>query len=311
MNRKIAACLIALALAAPAGAQNMTLRAPDWATRLVAADLLPTTGGRAVLAADGIDLSVRVTIAPYQGGVARVVRYDSGSAGHRLALRRFTGHPSAGWWLYGPDTPLVTVAPAALRAEVDRLARAAVTQSAIGASAGETCPTGERIFVEIYSAGRSTSVQRPCMGADAIGQLARRLSDLAGSRDEAELFEAAREELLEADRAFSAKAQTDGVAAAFREYAARDARLIREGAAPVIGPDAIAQFFGNFPAGARLTWAPEGARVSARGDIGWTWGRATLTAPEGAPQRIQYVTTWTRDDEGNWRYALDLGVAAP
>ncbi len=312
MMRRIAALVAALALAGPALAQNMTLRSPDWATRLVAADLLPTTGGRAALAAEGIDLAVRVTVAPHQGGVARVIRYESGRNINTLALRRFTGHPSAGWWLYGPDTPLITSPPPALRAEIDRMARAAVTASAISGGSAETpCPTGERIFVEIYSAGRSTSVSRGCMAQDAIGVLARRLSDAAGSRDEEELFVAAREELLAADRAFNAKAQADGLAAAFGEYASQDARLIRGGAAPIIGPEAIAQSYANVPNGARLTWQPEGAQVSVRGDLGWTWGRATFTPPQGAAEAIQYVTTWTRDYEGNWRYALDLGVPAP
>ena len=41
-------------LAGAALAQNLSLRAPDWAQPLLASDITPTTGGRAVLAAEGI-----------------------------------------------------------------------------------------------------------------------------------------------------------------------------------------------------------------------------------------------------------------
>lgn len=311
MKHFIAAAVLASALILPASAQNMTLRAPDWATRLVAADLLPTTGGRTALAGEGIDLAVRVTVAPNQGGVARVVRYEAGASGQRLVLRRFTGHPNAGWWLYGPDTPYVSTPPAALRADIDRLARAAVTQSTMGGAAAENCPSGERIYVEILSAGRSTAMQRPCMSADAIGSLARRLSDAAGSRDEEELFAAARDELLAADRAFNAMAQSDGLAAAFARYAAHDGTFFGAGAPPVVGQEAITAQFAAMPAGTRITWTAEAARVSSRGDMGWTWGRATITPPQGAASRVNYVTVWTRDFDGNWRFAADIGTPAP
>ncbi len=316
MKRRFAAAVLALALpltlAATAVAQNLSLRAPDWAARLVAADLMPTTGGRASLGADGLTLSVRVTLAPYHGGVARVVRYDSGAQVNDLAVRRFTGHPNAGWWLYGPDTPLVTHPAAAVRAEIDRLARTAITASSLGsASDTENCPDGERIFVEIFQGGRSTSVTRACMGTDAVGALARRLSDLGGSRTEEELYAAAREEVLAADRAFNAAAQAHGLQAAFHDFAADDGVVFRDGAEPVRGPDAIGRIYANFPATAHITWAPEDARVSTRGDMAWTWGRATFTDAQGRAHPIQYVTVWTRDWEGNWKFAADLGVDGP
>jgi len=306
MRRLLTAVVIVCALAAPALAQNLTLRAPDWATRLVAADLLPTTGGRPVLAAEGVDLSVRVTIAPYQGGVARVVRYDSGPDTNRLAVRRFTGHPTTGWWLWGPDTPVVSTPPAATRAEIDRLARSALTAAAIGSDGNANCPSGERVYVEIYADRRSASATRTCLGADAIGALARRMSDLGGSRTEEELAAAARRELMEADRAFNALAQAEGVRAAFTRYAASNGMLLRAGQAPARGAAAIAN---EFPEGARLVWAPEDAQVSTRGDMGWTWGRATYTGADGASAPTQYITVWTRDFEGEWRFVADVGIA--
>ena len=123
----------------------------------------------------------------------------------------------------------------------------------------------------------------PCVAnTDAAGRLALRLSELAGSRTEEELARAAVAELLDADRAFAAKAQADGVPAAFnalrrRRCAHRHQPRNRSAAAPA-SPRATRLG----PQGARLEWAPETGRVSARGDMGWTWGNSTYIAPDGA-----------------------------
>jgi len=299
-----------LALSAPAAAQNLSLRAPAWATPLLGSDIISTTGGRASLAADGIEASVRVTISPPRGGVARVIRYDQRASGASLYLRRFTGHPSTGWWLWGSDAPHVTDVPIAQRAEIVTLARAVmgVAGTVGGAGTGEACPAGEQAFIEVAVEGRSTSLTRACIVAgDAAGRLALRLSELAGSRTEEELAGAAVAELMAADRAFNAAAQAGGVPAAFNAYAAEDA-LIVTSTEILTGRAGIAASYQSWPEGARLVWAPETARVSARGDMGWTWGNSTFTAPDGARRQGRYVSIWTRDYEGNWRYAFDAPI---
>lgn len=266
---------------APAFAQNLTpnltLGAPDWATHLLGADVLPTNGGRAVLAKEGVDLSVRVTISPYHGGVARIVRFDSGPSTNMLALRRFTGHPTTGYWLWGSDQPIVT-APEGARGDIERLARAVANAPATTGQRGAAqtaCANGERIFIEVLVDGRATRTQRDCMGDDDAGQLARRLSDLAGSRDEDELIASARSELLAVDRAFSARVASNGLAAALADYRAQNMRP---------APNALAR-------------TPAQARVSTRGDMGWTSGRLA--------NGQTYVTVWVRDYEGNWKIAAD------
>ncbi len=307
--RAAALCGLALVFSAPAAAQNLSLRAPAWATPLLAADIISTTGGRAALAADGIDLSVRITIAPPRGGVARVIRYDLRGNEGQLAVRRFTGHPSTGWWLWGPDAPRVTPVPAAQQREIAELARAAIgVGGAVAANAGETCSAGEQAFIELAVEGRSTSVARGCVTAnDVAGRLATRLSELAGSRTEEELSRAAVTELLDADRAFSAMAAAEGVPAAFNAFAAENA-VVMGGGAVAIGRAAIAVRYQNWPQTARLEWAPESARVSARGDMGWTWGNYTYVGADNARETGRYITVWTRDVEGNWRYAFDAPV---
>jgi ketosteroid isomerase-like protein len=299
---------LALAIGAPAMAQNLSLRAPAWAQALVAADVTPTTGGRALIVAEGVPISVRVTIAPTRGGVARVIRYDLRGEAGSLAVRRFTGHPSQGWWLWGGDAPRVSEVSAAQRTEIANLARAASGVAGQVATAGEVCANGEQAYLEIAVEGRATSLSRACVAnTDAGGRLALRLSELAGSRTEEELAAAAVAELMAADRAFAAKAQADGIPAAFTEYAAEDALIVTSGEI-VSGRAGVTASYADWPAEARLEWAPETARVSARGDMGWTWGNSVYTAPDGTSTNGRYVSVWTRDYEGDWRYAFDAPI---
>jgi ketosteroid isomerase-like protein len=299
---------LALLMAAPAIAQNLSLRAPAWAQALVATDVTPTTGGRPLIVAEGVPLSVRVTLAPTRGGVARVIRYDLRGDAGSLAVRRFTGHPSTGWWLWGSDAPRVSAVTAAQRTEIATLARAASGVAGQVGTATEVCPNGEQAYLEIAIEGRASSLSRACVAnTDAGGRLALLLSDLAGSRTEEELAAAAVAELIAVDRAFAAKAQADGVPAAFTAYAAEDA-LIVTGREVISGRAGVTASYADWPQGARLEWAPETGRVSARGDMGWTWGNSVYTAPDGARTNGRYVSVWTRDYDGNWRYAFDAPI---
>jgi|CXWL01.1.fsa_nt_gi ketosteroid isomerase-like protein len=300
---------LSLALSGQAAAQNLSLEAPAWAQPLTAADIIPTTGGRAVLAADGVDVSVRVTIAPKSGGVARVIRYDARGANLQLALRRFTGHSATGWWLWGSDAPQLSTPAASVRQEIASLARAAMGVSgAVSTNSNTGAACTEQAFVEIHANGQSTSATRDCVSStEAIGRLALRLSELGGSRSEEELAAAAMNELMAADRAFAALAAREGVPAAFARYAASDALLVTSGSI-ASGADEVAQTFAQWPQGARLEWAPETGRVSARGDMGWTWGNSVRVGADGTRTPGRYVSVWTRDYEGNWRFSFDAPI---
>ena len=303
-------CGAALVLTAAAYAQNLSLRAPPWALPLLGADITPTTGGRATLGEEGVELAVRVTIAPADGGVARVIRYEAHGDAAKLYLRRFTGHPSTGWWLWGSDAPRITTLPAAQGGEIATLARSVMgVAGALGANApGEACAHGEQVFMEVDLSGRATTFSRNCASArDAVGRLALRLSEIAGSRSDEEFRAAALNELLDADRAFAAKAAADGVPGAFAAYAADDALMLSSGDI-TRGHDGVVSAFANWPAGRTIEWAPEAGRVSERGDMGWTWGNASFVAPDGTRTTGRYISIWTRDLDGNWKYAVDAGV---
>ena len=303
-----AAALCCFVLALPAAAQNLSLRAPAWAQALLATDVTPTTGGRPLIVAEDVLLSVRLTIAPTRGGVARVIRYDLRGDAGSLHVRRFTGHPSTGWWLWGGDAPRITEVTAAQRTEIANLARAATGVAGQLGGVMEVCPAGEQAYLEIAVEGRAQSLSRACVAnTDAGGRLALRLSDLAGSRTEEELATAAVAEVMAADRAFAAKAQADGIPAAFTEFAAEDA-LIVTSREIISGRAGVTASYADWPEGARLEWAPETARVSARGDMAWTWGNSVYTAPDGTRANGRYISVWTRDYDGNWRYAFDAPI---
>lgn len=305
-----AAGLAALAMGAAALAQGTLGRAPDWATRLAASDIVTSNGGRPTLAAEGVQFSVRVTIAPHQGGVARVIRVDARADDTTLFLRRFTGHPTTGWWMWGPDTPHPMDLTAAQRSEVERLARSVLSVGTGGVDAPSSCPNGERAFIEIAVGTRATSIGRDCIGNDPASQLATALSTLAGSRDEQELYEAAIAELMAVDRAFNAMVQEDGAAEAFAHFAGDGALQFANGQEPAAGREAIAAYWARASQGAEIAWEPEAAQVSARGDMGWTWGRGTATV-NGATTTTRYVTVWRRDYEGRWRFVADIANRGP
>src|SRR5688572_6286926 len=193
------AAVAALAFGMSASAQNLSLRGPAWAQPLLATDVVPTNGGRAALNEPGVEVAARITIAPNSGGVARVVRFETRSDGSIIALRRFTGHPTTGWWLWGPDTPVISTPNATVQRELAGLVRQAigVGGAVSGGGAQQNCPAGEQAFVEMAHGGRSTTATRVCVTADdAVGRLVRRLSELGGSRTEEELHEAAIAEVL-------------------------------------------------------------------------------------------------------------------
>lgn len=304
---------LALSFAPTALAQNLTMQAPAWASPLVASDTMPTTGGRAAIAADGIAFAARVTIAPAQGGVARVIRYETQTDGAILALRRFTGDSSTGWWPWGADTPYVSNPPQAQRTELEGLIRAAINTNPTAQPGGPVATgarcSGERAFVEVAVGERASSFTLPCVSnADAPGRLTARLSALAGSRDHEELAAAAAQEVLAVDRAFAALAAAEGVPAAFARYAARDAIMLRGEGENTVGHEAIVERFSSWPEGAALEWTPRYARVSTRGDMAWSWGESVFVGADGARDPGRYVSIWTRDAEGEWRFALDAGA---
>ncbi len=64
-----------------------------------------------------------------------------------------------------------------------------------------------------------------------------------------------------------------------------------------------------------ISWAPVVAKASQSGDMGYTTGMYEIrgTGEDGTPRirRGSYVTIWTRQADGTWKVALDMGTPVP
>jgi ketosteroid isomerase-like protein len=120
--------------------------------------------------------------------------------------------------------------------------------------------------------------------------------------------------LLEADRAFAARALEKGAPEAFHDYFdSQGVRLTFEGEPPV-GPDVAAQSLEN--ATMLLSWDPRYAEVFAPGDWGVTWGDWQAYEPGAGGKRLgqgRYVNVWKKQRDGSWKVHMNLlpAQAAP
>jgi ketosteroid isomerase-like protein len=120
--------------------------------------------------------------------------------------------------------------------------------------------------------------------------------------------EKARQELMEADLAFSELSREKGMNHAFISYCAEDGVLLRPQSMPIEGKEAVSELIlQNADTAFQLTWEPLEARVSISGDLGFTYGIFTMQLADGtATQQGTYVSVWVKED-GQWKFALDTG----
>ena len=115
-------------------------------------------------------------------------------------------------------------------------------------------------------------------------------------------------ELFAVEKEFCVMAQSEGVEKAFTYFAADSAIILRSNLL-LKGKEAIRQKYKTFPPKAKLEWAPDFAEVSSSGDLGYTYGRYTLTRIDSIGHSTQtegiFQTIWKRQPDGNWRFVWD------
>jgi hypothetical protein len=116
---------------------------------------------------------------------------------------------------------------------------------------------------------------------------------------------AADNDVMAADRAFSALSVQKGIPYAFWFTSSRTARLYGEHGGPRIGKAAAAPKADTD--GPKLTWAPTAGAVSADGKMGWTDGTWTLVDAKNGTDAGHYVTVWVKED-GAWKVQADIGT---
>ncbi len=94
----------------------------------------------------------------------------------------------------------------------------------------------------------------------------------------------------------------------YKRALASDGRVYRDGVMPMIGLAAERWFAAN--ADRRMTGESLNAEAAKSGDLGYTYGRYSLSAadPNGDPERGHYVRVWTRTRSGQWKLAVDVNV---
>ncbi len=116
--------------------------------------------------------------------------------------------------------------------------------------------------------------------------------------------------LANADRSYSALSARDGMNAAFLAMFDSAGVMLRANHPPVEGyPDIRKLLLSENDSAFNLTWEPSLAKVSASGDMGFTYGiykitdRATGIWKSGGT----YATVWGKTENGEWKAMLDTG----
>lgn len=123
---------------------------------------------------------------------------------------------------------------------------------------------------------------------------------------------AAMEELLAADRAFSAaSARTDLVSGLSAMFAADVVMPLPSGAFAESAEAAAAALRENAAnTGARAEWTPVRGGISADGEHGFTFGYMTIHQADGTTGTAKYLSYWVKQPAG-WRIAVYRRVRRP
>lgn len=124
-------------------------------------------------------------------------------------------------------------------------------------------------------------------------------------------FPEALTQMIDAERAFAARALVVGWKQAFLEYFADDAVGFDGGAGPAKeqirkNPDP--------PADLQLIWEPRYGDVAASGDLGYLTGpvrNVRKSRDNGRPRHSNYASIWKRQRDGSFKVVLDFGVNTP
>jgi ketosteroid isomerase-like protein len=129
--------------------------------------------------------------------------------------------------------------------------------------------------------------------------------------DTKDAAEASLKEAMAADQAFSDYAQTATMADAFAKYMdAVDGKAIGPGQV-IAGEAAIRDSFKDWPADLKMTWKPDMGHGSAGRDLAVTSGRWVRTKAGATVGEGRYVTVWRKNDQGEWKGVVDLGLPDP
>ena len=118
------------------------------------------------------------------------------------------------------------------------------------------------------------------------------------------------DELMQVDRDFSKYSIEHGKNAAFLKFAAEDVTFLASNSYPMVGIKLLEERQSTRPdSGYILTWEPMYARASESGDLGYTYGtwEVKIKFDTSKVNKGTYATFWKRQENGEWKYVLDMG----
>jgi ketosteroid isomerase-like protein len=115
--------------------------------------------------------------------------------------------------------------------------------------------------------------------------------------------------LLAADKTFSAAIADKGAAAAYLAVMAPSVHFQRMGYQPVRTRAAAAEWLSSHV----KAWSTEPMKTetAASGDLGYTWGKYSVTPSERAAYSGYYVRMWTRKADGAWQLVAEVATPPP
>jgi ketosteroid isomerase-like protein len=119
-------------------------------------------------------------------------------------------------------------------------------------------------------------------------------------------------QMIEAERAFAARALVIGWKAAFLEYFADDAVGFADGAVG-LAKDQVRKN-PDPPKDHQLLWEPRYGDVAASGELGYLTGPVRSILParnKGRPRHSTYASVWKRQRDGTFKVIMDVSVDTP
>jgi ketosteroid isomerase-like protein len=117
--------------------------------------------------------------------------------------------------------------------------------------------------------------------------------------------------LISAERAFSKMAKEKNTRDAFLAFLADDAVTSAPGNGPRIGKKYLEE---QQPNDSWLYWEPAYTDIAASGDFGFNTGpwEYRQTRKDEKPVAFgHFVSIWKKDDQGEWKVAVDIGIGHP
>jgi ketosteroid isomerase-like protein len=122
-------------------------------------------------------------------------------------------------------------------------------------------------------------------------------------------IDAAKNEILQTEKAFESMASEKGLAEAFYYFADQNAAIRRGNDSLIVGKDNIKLYYNkNANPNAKLSWTPDFIGVSDCGTLGYTYGKYLYTIRDSTGKTSEYKgifhTVWKKQNN-NWRYVWD------